>query len=90
MVGSGQRENLDLAAGVHEYLCLWGNNNDQLIGLLYYDMLDFHSSRPGHDLRYALDGLKLSSMGFTFPVDFEESLQRTVEWLMENPSWLGR
>ena len=90
IVGSVEMDNLELAERVHEYMCQWGNDNDQLIGLLFYEFLDFHSSRPGHDLRYALDGLKLSSMGFSFPVDFEESLQRTVEWLMENPQWLGR
>ncbi|MFW6047550.1 MAG: hypothetical protein ACOCP4_07200 [Candidatus Woesearchaeota archaeon] len=30
---------------------------------LKYEMVDFHSSRPGHDLRYAMDGSKLKNMG---------------------------
>ena len=27
-------------------------------------MVDFHSQRPGHDLRYALDGSKMEKMGW--------------------------
>jgi len=30
---------------------------------LKYEMVDFHSSRPGHDLRYSLDGTKMKQMG---------------------------
>ena len=33
---------------------------------LDYEMVDFHSTRPGHDLRYGLDGSKLFQMGFKF------------------------
>lgn len=55
---------------------------------LIYEMTDFHSSRPGHDLRYALDGSKLQNMGFSYPKTFEDSLQKTVEWYLEHPKWL--
>ena len=55
---------------------------------LDYEMVDFHSLRPGHDLRYGLDGSKLFDMGFKLPIDFEQSLQKTVEWTLENPKWL--
>lgn len=47
---------------------------------LKYEIVDFHSSRPGHDCRYALDGQKLKDYGFNYPVSFEESLKATVEW----------
>lgn len=57
---------------------------------LKYEMVDFHSSRPGHDLRYALDGKKLRSLGFEYPKSFEESLKKLVEWTLaeENKEWL--
>lgn len=55
---------------------------------LKYELVDFHSSRPGHDLRYALDGTKLAEAGWKAPVPFEESVERTVWWTMENPQWL--
>lgn len=55
---------------------------------LKYEMVDFHSSRPGHDLRYGLDGTKLKEMGFGYPKSFEQSLEKTIQWTLENPKWL--
>ncbi len=55
---------------------------------LDYEMVDFHGDRPGHDLRYGLDGNKLFEMGFKLPVDFEESLRKTVDWTLQNKKWL--
>jgi dTDP-glucose 4,6-dehydratase len=55
---------------------------------LNYEMVDFHSERPGHDLRYALDGSKLHSMGWHLPKNFEESLTKTIRWYIDNPKWL--
>jgi len=57
---------------------------------LKYEFVDFHSSRPGHDLRYALDGTKMKNMGWKVPMTFEESLGRTVRWTLkpENKNWL--
>lgn len=54
-----------------------------------YRMVDFHSSRPGHDLRYALDGRKLRRMGWTPPVPFRGSLERTVHWMLDHREWLA-
>lgn len=56
---------------------------------LNYEMVDFHSSRPGHDLRYALDGRKMHSIGWEPKVNFEESMRKVVEWSLEHPEWLG-
>jgi len=56
---------------------------------LRYEMVDFHSSRPGHDLRYALNGEKMKSMGWDLPINFEDSLRKTVEWSLENKRWLN-
>ncbi len=55
---------------------------------LNYEMVDFHSDRPGHDLRYGLDGSKMAEMGWKLPVGFEESLKKTVQWTIENQKWL--
>lgn len=56
---------------------------------LYYEMVDFHSSRPGHDLRYALDGSKMASIGWTPKVTFEDSLNRMVQWSLAHSEWLA-
>lgn len=56
-----------------------------------YELVDFHSSRPGHDLRYALDGSKMESIGWNLPKTFDESLRKTVEWMIDdkNKKWLS-
>jgi len=53
-----------------------------------YELVDFHSSRPGHDLRYSLDGGKLRAAGWVPPMTVEESFRRTVEWTLNHPEWL--
>jgi len=78
IVGSREVDNLTLAKMIAE-----------MIGKpLQYELVDFHSSRPGHDLRYALDGAKLANMGWIAPIDFEKSLEKTVQWSLKNKYWL--
>ena len=55
---------------------------------LKYKMVDFHSSRPGHDLRYAMNGSKMSRMGWQLPMDTYESLKKTIRWTLNNQRWL--
>ena len=55
---------------------------------LNYEMVDFHSSRPGHDLRYGLDGSKMFEMGWKLPVNFEDSIKNTILWTLKNQEWL--
>jgi len=80
IVGEREVDNLTLAQTIAEVL---GKP-------LRYEMVDFHSSRPGHDLRYALDGSKLRQMGHEHPRTFEESLRKTVQWIVhpDNYRWL--
>ena len=51
--------------------------------------VNFHESRPGHDLRYALDGARLAAAGWSAPVPLDESLRQTVLWSVRHPGWLG-
>ena len=55
---------------------------------LSYELVNFHADRPGHDLRYGLDGKKMEDMGWKMPVGFKEALERTVRWTLNNPQWL--
>jgi dTDP-glucose 4,6-dehydratase len=55
---------------------------------LSYKMIDFHSSRPGHDLRYALDGTKMAMLGWTPQKKVEERLKEVVEWTVTHTKWL--
>jgi len=79
IVGSEEVSNLGMAKAV-----------SLIIGKeLNYKMVDFHTSRPGHDLRYALDGDRIKQMGFKYPRDFSESLRKTVQWTLDNRHWLS-
>lgn len=55
---------------------------------LKYKMIEFHISRPGHDLRYGLDGTKLNKIGWSLPLDFYKSLEKTINWTLKNNEWL--
>jgi dTDP-glucose 4,6-dehydratase len=49
------------------------------------------SDRPGHDRRYALDTTKIRrELGWEPRHSFEEALQSTVEWYIENEPWWRR
>lgn len=54
---------------------------------LKYEMVDFHSSRPGHDLRYSLCGEKMKDLGWE-PKPLRERLEKIVSWYLENKDWL--
>ncbi len=43
--------------------------------------------RPGHDLRYAMDGSKLAALGWRPTVGFEEGLAATIDWFKANTDW---
>lgn len=79
VVGEEEVDNLRLAQLIAKYV------GKELI----YEMTDFHSSRPGHDLRYSLNGDRLKGMGIKLPKAFEESLKKTVAWCLkeENKKW---
>ena len=55
---------------------------------LKYKLVNCHKDRPGHDLRYSLNGDKLIEMGWKLPLSFYDSLKRTVKWTLENRKWL--
>lgn len=56
---------------------------------LEYELVDVHSTRPGHDLRYALDGEKIDRLGWKAPVSLDEGIEHIVRWTLEHPHWLG-
>jgi dTDP-glucose 4,6-dehydratase len=51
-------------------------------------LMTFVEDRPGHDIRYSLDSTKLRSMlGWQPKFVFNESLEMTVRWYLENEHW---
>ena len=53
-----------------------------------YELIDFHVSRPGHDLRYGLDGNKLAMLGWKPKLIFEDSLEKCIDWTLNNLEWI--
>jgi dTDP-glucose 4,6-dehydratase len=52
-------------------------------------LITFVKDRAGHDLRYAIDSSKLQrELGWKPSLQFEEGLEKTVDWYMENQEWM--
>ena len=57
---------------------------------LKYEMVDFHSARPGHDLRYAMSGEYLKSLGWEPTIKLSDRIKEVVEWTLANERWLAK
>jgi dTDP-glucose 4,6-dehydratase len=79
VVGEDEIDNLDMAQIVGGML---GKKD------LKYTLEDFHTTRPGHDKRYALDGSKIKALGWAAPLEFETSMRRYIDWTLAHPTWL--
>ena len=55
---------------------------------LNYEMVDFHSSRPGHDLRYSLSGEKMKKLGWAPSIKLSQRIKQVVEWSLNNENWI--
>ncbi|MCR8559160.1 dTDP-glucose 4,6-dehydratase [Mucilaginibacter sp. BJC16-A38] len=53
-------------------------------------LITFVTDRAGHDLRYAIDATKLKDeLGWVPSITFEEGLEKTVDWYLDNEKWLN-
>ena len=78
IVGSEELNNLELAEII-------ANSQEKE---LKYEMVDFHSSRPGHDLRYSLSGEKMKKLGWTPSIKLTERIKQVVDWSLKNENWI--
>ena len=78
IVGAEELNNLELAQIIAE---CQGKE-------LKHEMVDFHSSRPGHDLRYALDGDKMKELGWVPAKSVRERISEVTLWTLANERWL--
>ena len=52
-------------------------------------LITYVKDRPGHDLRYAIDANKINAtLGWKPSVTFEQGLEITVNWYLNNTDWL--
>ncbi len=61
----------------------------KILGILGKDgsMIEYVKDRPGHDFRYSLDCSKLRDLGWVPKYNFEEALEKTIGWYVENEWW---
>ena len=78
IVGSEEIDNLQLAKTI---AAAQGKE-------LKYEMVDFHSSRPGHDLRYSLSGEKMKKLGWQPSIKLTERIKQVVNWSLNNENWI--
>jgi len=84
--GFNEWKNIDL---VH-LLC---NIMDKKLGRQPGDsakLITYVKDRAGHDLRYAIDASRLNKeLGWAPSLQFEEGLEKTVDWYLQNEAWLN-
>ena len=78
IVGAEELNNLELAQMIAN------SQNKEL----KYEMVDFHSSRPGHDLRYSLSGEKMKKLGWQPSIKLTQRIKQVVEWSLNNQIWI--
>ena len=87
IVGEKEVDNLQIYKLIFKTICELFPNKEWKED---YELVDFHSSRPGHDLRYALDGSKMQDLGWDLPIMFEQSMKSMIAWTIKNDKWLSR
>ena len=78
IVGSEEISNLEIAQLIAD------SQNKKL----NYQMVDAHSSRPGHDLRYSISGEKMKLLGWSPSIKLRDRIDQLVKWSLDNPSWM--
>ena len=54
----------------------------------YKDLITYVKDRPGHDFRYAIDSSKIKiELNWKPKHKFEEAIENTIEWYLNNKSW---
>lgn len=51
------------------------------------DRIEFVTDRLGHDVRYSLNSIKLRKLGWKPQISFDEGIEKTVNWYLNNKDW---
>lgn len=85
--GGNEWKNLDL---VHELVRLVAELRGEPVET-YRQLVTFVADRPGHDLRYAIEGEKIArELDWRPTYDFVAGLRATIQWYLANPAWIER
>lgn len=83
--GFNEWKNIDL---IHALCRIMDNKLNRPAGTSA-GLITYVTDRPGHDMRYAIDASKLNAeLGWKPSLQFEEGLEKTVDWYLANEQWL--
>ena len=83
--GFNEWQNIDLV----KLLCTIMDSKLNRKGGTSQKLITYVKDRPGHDLRYAIDANKIKDeLGWKPSVTFQEGLEMTIDWYLENQDWL--
>jgi len=86
--GHNEKTNMSI---VYTLCDILDNKRPRADGLSYREQITFVKDRPGHDLRYAIDGSKIEKkLGWVRLETFESGIVKTVEWYLQNAEWCKR
>ncbi len=91
--GGEERRNIDLVETVCDLLEALrpAADNPQVSVSSYRELVTFVADRPGHDLRYAIDGRRISDeLGWRPAETLTSGLQKTIRWYLDHPGWIER
>lgn len=83
--GFNEWKNIDLVKMIIKTVDrMLGNPEGRSLGLIKHV-----TDRPGHDMRYAIDSRRLQTeLGWEPSLQFEEGIEKTVRWYLDNQTWL--
>ena len=83
--GNAERRNIDVVRAICAIL---DRRRPRMDGRPHADQITLVADRPGHDRRYAIDASRIrAELGWTPSVTFEQGIEATVDWYLENEAW---
>jgi len=83
--GRSERSNLEVTQRICDVLDVLRPRSD---GQSYREQIEFVKDRPGHDRRYAVECGKIErELNWGAEVPFDEGIEQTVRWYLDNESW---
>ena len=85
--GWNEKANLDV---VHTLCTILDELSPRADGKPYVEQIIYVTDRPGHDRRYAIDATKIDrELGWKPTETFETGIRKTVQWYLNNQSWVA-
>ncbi len=82
--GYGEKSNLEVVHSICNLMDKKTNLNQSSL-----ELITFVKDRAGHDKRYAIDSTLITEeLGWHPKYNFNEGLEKTIDWYLENKKWL--